>query len=293
MTSTVDGGPLGLGADWDATCVAHLLADEERERFERDGFLMVRGALDAGLIDRLKLVADREDAEYRARPDVGRYHVLNQHDLIGRDPVYLDLVDLPTAFPKVFGVLGWHIQLFHTQLIVTPPAPSAAVRGGYGWHQDNNRMNLDLETVPQPRVSVKVGYFLTDLPEAGMGNLCVVPGSHHLGRPAFPIGEQPPGAVEVTAEAGDGILFDRRLWHSASANHSDQPRVFLTVGYSYRWLRPKSAMDLGALLDAMPPIRRQLLGATTSANAWYDPSDVDVPLREWMRAHLGAVAVAP
>jgi hypothetical protein len=278
---------------WDDACVAHRLTEDERLRFERDGFLMIPGALDADRLGRLRAVAEREDAEFRARPDVGPFHVLNQHDLIGRDPVYDDLVDLPTTFPKVFGVLGWHIQLFHTQLIVTPPAPPGAVRGGYGWHQDNNRMNLDLETTPQPRVSVKVGYFVTDLPAPGMGNLCVVPGSQHHGRPRLAMGEQPPGAVEVTAAAGDAILFDRRLWHSASTNHSERTRIFLTVGFSYRWLRPKSDMDLADVLDTFPPIRRQLLGATTSANAWFDPTDDDVPLRTWIRAHLGDDAVAP
>lgn len=280
-------------AGWDAACTAHRLTEDERLRFERDGFLMIPGALDADLLGRLLALADREDTAYRAQPGVGPYHVLNQHDLIGRDPLYFDLVDLPTTFPKVFGVLGWHIQLFHTQLIVTPPAPPEAVRGGYGWHQDNNRMNLDLETTPQPRVSVKVGYFVTDLPEPGMGNLCVVAGSHGQGRPSLSMGEQPEGAIEVTAAAGDAILFDRRLWHSASTNHSDRTRVFLTVGYSYRWLRPKSAMDLGDVLDALPPVRRQLLGATASANAWFDPADDDVPLREWIRVHMGSDAVAP
>ena len=49
--------------------------------------------------------------------------MLNLHDLVGRDDVFLDLLDCPTTFPKVFGLLGWNIQLFHTQLIVTPPAP--------------------------------------------------------------------------------------------------------------------------------------------------------------------------
>lgn len=293
MVAPLPRAPAPHEPGWDDSCVANRLTEEERHRFERDGFLLVRGALDAGAIDRLQAVADREDAAYRSTPGVGPYHVLNQHDLIGRDPVYLELVDPPTVFPKVFGVLGWHIQLFHTQLIVTPPAPPAAGRGGYGWHQDNNRMNLDLETTPQPRVSVKVGYFLTDLPEPGMGNLCVVPGSQDHGRPALRPGEQPAGAIEVTAAAGDAIVFDRRLWHSASTNHSDRTRVFVTVGYSHRWLRPKSAMDLGDVLDRQPPIRRQLLGATTSANAWFDPTDEDVPLRDWIREHLGADAVAP
>lgn len=277
---------------WDADCLAHLLTAEEHAGFERDGFLMIPGALDTGLLDRLLAVAATADAEFRAEPGVGEFHVLNQHDLIGRDDVYLELVDLATTFPKVWGVLGWHIQLFHTQLIVTPPTHPGAVRGGYGWHQDNNRMNLDLETSPQPRVSVKLGYFCTDLPEPGMGNLCVVPGSHRLGRPSVPMGEQPEGAIEVCARAGDALLFDRRLWHSASTNHSERTRVFLTVGYSYRWLRPKSRMDFGPWLDTLPPIRRQLLGATTGANQWFDPSDADVPLRDWIRTHVGEEAVA-
>lgn len=282
------------GLTWDDACLVHLLTETERETFERDGFLLLPGALDPGLRDGLLAVAERADVEFRAEPGVGPYHVLNLHDLIGRDDAYLDLVDLPTAFPKVWGVLGWHIQVFHTQLIVTPPTHPDAARGGYGWHQDNNRMNLDLETSPQPRVSVKVGYFLTDLPEVGMGNLCVVPGSHLRGRPTVPLGEQPDGALEVTAAGGDAILFDRRLWHSASANHSTSTRVFLTVGYSHRWLRPKSAMDFDpAWLATLTPIRRQLLGATTSANAWFDPTDADVPLRDWIRTHLGEAAVAP
>jgi hypothetical protein len=278
---------------WDAACRAHVLTDVERTTFERDGFLVIRSALGPGPIAALRAAADTTDLEYRREPGIGPYHVCNQHDLIGRDPVYLDLVDLPTTFPKVFGILGWHIQCFHTQLIVTPTAPAGAVTGAYGWHQDNNRMNLDLDAAIQPRVSVKVGYFLTDLPAGGMGNLCVVPGSHLAGRPALPFGEQPPGAVELTAAAGDAIIFDRRLWHSASTNHSPQTRVLVTVGYSHRWLRPKSAMDLGPLRDSLPPIRRQLLGATTSPNAWFDPTDDDVPLRAWIAANLGADAVVP
>jgi ectoine hydroxylase len=279
----------------DAECLANLLADDERAEFERSGFVMVRGALDRARVERLRDVAQVADGAFRAEPAVGPFHTLNQHDLIGRHDAYLDLVDLPTTFPKVWGILGWHIQVFHTQLLVTPPVPPEAGPGAYGWHQDNNRMNLDLGVDlgpgPQPRVSMKVGYFLTDLPEPGMGNLCVVPGSHLLGRPQFAIGEQPDGAVEVTARAGDAILFDRRLWHSASNNHSVVTRVFVTVGYSYRWLRPKSRIDPDRVPGTTDPIRRQLLGATSSVNAWFDPEEEDVPLRTWIREHLGDEAV--
>lgn len=275
----------------DTTCLAHLLTDDERDEFERSGYVVVGAALDRARVARLCEVATVADGAFRAEPSVGPFHALNQHDLIGRHDEYLELIDLPTTFPKVWGVLGWHIQVFHTQLLVTPPAHPGAGRGAYGWHQDNNRMNLDLGPPPQPRISMKVGYFLSDLTEPGMGNLCVVPGSHLRGRPELAVGEQPDGAVEVTARAGDAVLFDRRLWHSASNNHSDVTRVFVTVGYSHRWLRAKSRIDPGLVPETTDPIRRQLLGATSSANAWFDPEEGDVPLRAWIREHLGDEAV--
>ncbi len=271
----------------------HLLTDEDHAALERDGYLLVRGALDATMVERVLAASAREDARYRRQTGVGPHHVLNLHDLVARDDLWLELVDLPTTFAKVWGLLGWHIQLFHTQLIVTPPAPRGAGPGAYGWHQDNNRMNLDLETTPQPRVSVKVGYFLTDLPRAGMGNLAVVPGSHLAARPDTAGAEPPEGAVEIIADAGDAVLFDRRLWHAASTNTSDRTRTFVTYGYSYRWLRPKSAMQHDDLFGRVDPIRRQLLGWTSSANGYFEPTDEDVPLRAWIRDHLGEAAVRP
>lgn len=259
----------------------HALTGEEREEFEHAGYLLLRGALDRDTVARLRRATDELDAQYRSDSDVGVHHVMNLHDLVHRDPLFLELVDWPTTFPKVFGVLGWNIQLFHTQVIVTPPAPSGAPAGAYGWHQDNNRMNIDFETAPpHPRVSVKVGYFLSDLPEPRMGNLCVVPGSHAWGRPETTPGRHPEGALELTARAGDAVLFDRRLWHAASTNVSASTRAFLTYGYSYRWLRPKSAMERGPWFENCGPIRRQLLGdAPSGPNGYFDPQAVDVPLR--------------
>ena len=47
------------------------------------------------------------------------------------------------------------------------------------------------------------------------------------------------------------------------------------------------------LFDRVDPVRRQLLGWTSSANAWFDPTDDDVPLRAWIAEHAGADAVVP
>lgn len=254
------------------------LAPVERQCFEADGYVLLPRVLDAATLERLRAAAERLDAAYRRRPGINRHAVLNRHDLIGAADVFLDLIDWPATFPKVVDLLGWNIQLFHTQLVVTPPAHPDAPRGGYAWHQDNNRMNRELGPPPHPMISVKVAYFLSDCPEPGMGNLCVHPGSHSA--PAAPPG---PG-VEVCAAAGDALVFDRRLWHAASTNHSPVTRVVCFYGYSYRWLRPKSRFPVAVTTD---PVRRQLLGWARSANGHFDPSPEEVPLRAWTAANLG------
>ncbi len=271
------------------------LSPAERQRFETDGYLHLPGVLSPAEVRNLSRAAARLDTAYRDQPSVGPYHLLNLHDLIGQDPAFLELIDQPVVLTKAWGLLGWNLQLFHTQLIVTPPAPAGATAGAYGWHRDNNRMNVELGVDDQPRISVKVAYFLTDLPEPGMGNFCVVPGSHRSARSALPDPEvTSPAAAEITARAGDGLLFDRRLWHAASANVSPHPRVALFYGYAHRWVRPKSAMHPDDVLPLTEdPIRRQLLGACTSANGYYDPQDDDVPLRTWIRQHHGEEALAP
>jgi len=192
----------------------------------------------------------------------------------------LELACHPVAVGMAASALGWNIALHHTQLVVAPPAPAGAGRGGYGWHQDNNRMNVDIDApAPHPMISLKLGWFLSDATEDAMANLCVVPGSQVRARPSVPIGGQPDGAIELYGSIGDVVMFDRRIWHAASVNGSETVRRMAFMGYSHRWLRPKSAID-PSLAPEGDPVVAQLLGASPSgANGRYEPSEADVPLR--------------
>ena len=265
------------------------VTNEERKRFEEDGFFMIPAALDGATVDTLRALADEYLDRLRAS-GANDFAYLNRHDLVGRHPIFLDLMTWATTFHKVWQILGWNIQLFHTQLLVTPTSDPSLPAGPDGWHQDNHRMNLELEVELMPRISMKVGYFLADIPEPGMGNFCVIPGSHLTRDPDETSG------IQVTANAGDAVVFDRRLWHSGSTNQSAVTRRALFYGYSYRWLRPKSAMRITTLpeFDELDPIRRQLLGACSTANGYYTPDDTtDAPLRAWIEHNVGAEAVAP
>src|SRR5438874_927058 len=162
------------------TCLEYCLTAEEHAAFERDGYFVIPEALPSALINQLVHVVDRLDAQYRPIRGRGPHELLNLLDFIGKDDLFLELLDWPRTFPKVWGLLGWNIQLYHSHMNVTPPLPpgEAPPKKRLQWHQDSDRLNKDLETNPRPRISLKVGYFLTDTTEPGHGNMYVLPGSH-------------------------------------------------------------------------------------------------------------------
>jgi ectoine hydroxylase-related dioxygenase (phytanoyl-CoA dioxygenase family) len=53
------------------------------------------------------------------------------------------------------------------------------------WHQDSMRVNEELEYHPRPRLSLKVGYYLTDTRRADWGNTLLLPGSHQTDRRGY------------------------------------------------------------------------------------------------------------
>ena len=282
----------------DEACLRYRLRENERRQFEDQGFLVVRRVLPAEKAAALARAADRIDAEWRPIRALKPHQPLNLLDAIGKDDAFLELLDLPQTFMKVVDILGWHIQLYHSHLIVTPPLPEGFRPKGHrlGWHQDSGRLNLELEGEPRSRVSLKVGFFFTSTLEPDRGNFHVVPGSHRLNRLDLPAEEtlDHPRATAVRADAGDAVFFDRRLWHAAGWNHSDITRKVLFLGYSYRWLRPRDDMTVEHYLPGADPIRRQLLGESPNGGFGYtSPTDEDVPLKTWLQERLGVEAVVP
>ena len=266
----------------------HALTEEESKAFEQDGYFTVPNALAPDVVGGLIALADRLDSEGRAATSAGPLARMNHYDISGRDPSLLSLLDCPTTIAKVWGLLGWNIALYHTHLTINPTTPanggSAVERLELGWHQDSGQLNADLETSPRPRISLKVGYFLTDTREPERGNLYVLPGSHL--RDHFP-GEDrrglPEGAIPVRVPSGTAVFFDRRLWHSGSTNYWHTPRRVIFYGYAYRWLRPRDDMQVGHYLPACGPIRRQLLGqSATGGRGYTSPTEEDVPLKAWL-----------
>ena len=120
-----------------------------------------------------------------------------------------------------------------------------------------------------------------------------MPGSHRrLSNPTHSenevgVNQVLPSEIYVSGPVGSVLLFDSRLWHSPSPNHTDQPRVALAVRYAPWWLnlevlRPESAerkwlcQQTGKDDNRVPSINRDV----------YDrlPADVQPLYRHWVAA---------
>lgn len=281
----------------DPDCLRHALTADEHEAFERDGYLRVEGALSREHAAELVDVIDRLHRNGRLVAPETYAGVTNrvQHlNAVGLAPTFVDLIDHPTTFPKVWGILGWNIFLHQTHLMLTPPEPREGPRGPGGWHQDNGRRTLDMPEIEVPaRLSLKVGYFLTDVSRRDMGNFWVVPGSHR--RRSIEVepgaGGMVPGAEPVLLRAGDALLFDARVWHSGSSNYSETTRKVLFFAYGYRWLHSDNVLPPGhEARDTTDPIRRQLLDIIDTPDGRMAISDETVPLRAWLNKHQPQLA---
>lgn len=269
----------------DPGCLQHVLTPDQRREFEETGLLAVPGAVDEEQRLRLIEIVDRVDARERTAEHGNR--LLSRTNVLHEDRALADLVCQSTVLPKVWGVLGWNIYCYHSHLDVTPPMDERETNWRVAWHQDSMRVNDEIETHPRPRLSLKVGYYLTDVSEPGRGNTLVVPGSQLHDQIDCPQdgSSSPEGAEPLCVPAGTAVLLDRRVWHTRSANTSNETRKVIWIGYSYRWMQPKDQMTVGHLLPELDPIHRQMLGDRPSNNSLYDPQEGDVPLRAWLEQH--------
>jgi ectoine hydroxylase len=281
----------------DKRCLKYRLTDEERAFFNKNGYLMIPDALTKDRVRSLRAALDKVYKRER-RKGLGPYEILHTRDFFKDDLGFVDLIDYYKTLPKVWDILGWNIHLYLAHANVTPPEPEDKERGlGLNWHQDTSRVNIEMETSPRPRLSVKVAFFLSDTSEEGRGNFHVIPGSQLKDSMKFPTGGRKAkmrGSIPILAAPGTAVIFDRRLWHSASANYWSAAREAIFFGYSYRWLAPRGPCNVKKYWQDLDPIQKQLCRQEPSdVHRYTTPFDEDVPLRGFIEKHLGKEAIQP
>jgi ectoine hydroxylase-related dioxygenase (phytanoyl-CoA dioxygenase family) len=257
--------------------------ESTRERFESRGFIEIPGALSEDQVRRLTAAIDSLTSRHRGE-------ARNVADIFGKHDAFLELLDLPSVLPVITEILGSNIWVNHSHFNFTPAKAEddiEAYPNGYGWHRDGGAVHADLPW-PPPLLSVKIGFYLTDLSKPGRGETYFIRDSHLTGEPAPAPTELPNSAFPMLVKPGTAVLFDRRLIHSMrSENRSDIDRRVVFVQYAFRWMAAVDDMNVRRLRRKCNPVQRQLLGLTTRTHTMdgaagrsgrYYPNEAELPL---------------
>lgn len=239
-----------------------------------DGWSVV-GVLDQPLTDRLLQAVD--DVAERS-PDAGNGGQLHLLSGFAQHPDLVGVVDWSPLLALAVELLSPNIYVNHSHLDVHPPHPPT---GANRWHRDNGLIGRDMRLLwrDQPRVTLKVAVYLTDVESPDDGALEVVPRTHLDTASRYPDEEQPDG-VPILGPAGTVAVFDARLWHRRRDNLGTHIRRAMFWAYSYRWLTSRDIpFEDVPEWAGLSPIRRQLLGDETVDPFYWAPGELPLDPR--------------
>jgi len=262
------------------------ITEEQRETFERDGFLVVRNALQGERLQAVREAADRIAALFLNKPAIPskpEYNHMDWRPGLLREKALVDLVTNSPTVPLVVQLLTPNIHLHSTTAIYKKPSDPDAPAFRRGWHRDI-RIPKDLGHQELPRVGIKICYCLTDFHEPNSGMTLLTRGTHTRKEPlVVPKGEIDPKGVELCdlqVNAGDAFLFENRLYHTATPNRGNRTSKVLMYGYAYRWMKPE--VEIGEpdpRLAQTDPVLWQLLGG------YRDIDTLPWALLDWSQRH--------
>ena len=234
----------------DAARAARRVADE--------GYAILRGAIEPGLVSELAEAIDRALDELRVpfgdNVFLGErtrriFNLLDRADVFARVPLH------PAVLPVVDGVLDPECLL----------SSLTAVEMGAGetdqpFHADDGSIGLPKPHAP---VTCTAIWALSDF-TLDNGGTRLVPGSHRFGRRPLP-GERP-AFVQAEMPAGSVLVYHGSLWHGGGANRSGERRLAIIANYCAGFLRQEENQLLALdrrQVARFPPRLRALVGYGT------------------------------
>ena len=220
-----------------------IIAKEKREQLIRDGYCTFENVLPPEMVAKLNAMSEwtiaQEDPahfdQHRSRGCIIPYWRYPH-------PAFAELIVYPHAM-AVLAELGFDRPKVWSGFVISKPPHAPPLF----WHQDGVLWDHPISYTDQPQQYFLM-YYLVDTNRRN-GCLRVVPGSHlkrhalHDVRPSGDDGvarasnlahaafQHAAGEIDVPVNAGDVVIGDSRLMHSAHANRSDQRRTVLTIWY--------------------------------------------------------------
>lgn len=161
---------------------------------------------------------------------------------VWNDPDFAELIAWSPAL-EALRSMGYDRPTFSTGFVISKPPHSPPLF----WHQDWWGWNHPHSYTPNPQQLFLMYYLVDTTPENGC--LRVISGSHlkrhpmhdlpvahtqeirkaeDVSNPAF---QDHPDEMDVCVKAGDLVIGDSRLLHSARANTTDERRTVITLWY--------------------------------------------------------------
>ncbi|HCL31786.1 MAG TPA: hypothetical protein DIC52_25570 [Candidatus Latescibacteria bacterium] len=200
------------------------------EIFERDGIIFLEDALAPEEITHYTEALDRitaVDSKFDPNETFGRENVVEL------DAALAELIDHPRHVGYAYDLFGEQLKLHISQFFIRPPGMTKRNL----WHPDGARAVPYGVFSPRLPMQIKIGYWLTDLPETSMGNLVVLPGSHrHQYVDEYDTHELIPGELIVKVKAGTITIMNSSIWHRVEPNTSSTIRKNIFFAYCPAWI---------------------------------------------------------
>ncbi|UVI32009.1 phytanoyl-CoA dioxygenase family protein [Paenibacillus spongiae] len=208
---------------------------EHLDEFNKQGFTVIRGALQTEEADALK----EGVLEAFQGPEDG-YGPTIRTLMFEKGERFQRLIMQPGVVDFAEALLGRGCHMFAMNALRTPRN-----EGIDQWHVDEELFFPLPEGVEfDPRIQlptflVTCIYYLVDVTES-MGPTQLIPGSHRSGREPDPTHNPPlykgQGPVTIVAKKGDCLIFSGQTWHRGARNESDENRIVQQVMYGKRWI---------------------------------------------------------
>lgn len=204
------------------------LTNEERECYERDGYLAPLNYCSADEMEVLRQ-AISDSLGRKAGPQGGDLWGSRHQDC----RIVYDICASAAIVDRVSTLLGPDVILWNSVFFNKEPGGSEIP-----WHQDRSFVMME------PVVNVAVWLAIDDA-NASNGGLQVVPGSHHNYVPHVPRSRSDEfnahaemsamdktRAKQIDLRAGQFILFHENILHYSSRNSSNKRRLGLAIRYT-------------------------------------------------------------
>lgn len=231
--------PWNRDFEWMPSDHADAMLDvADAERFDRDGYLLVEGAIEQAVVDEARAEVERfdeqTDALLRTQPD-GRLFIAERGaitftpHLVARSERLRSFAAHPALVGLCHDLVGPDVRLYWDQAVVKSPEKPRR----FPWHQDNGYTFVE----PQQYLTCWI-----PLVDATVENGCpwVVPGMHRGGtlehRFVEPLGFEcfasHPDAVAVPARAGDVVVLSSLTPHLTGPNTTSEARTTYILQYA-------------------------------------------------------------